>query len=59
MHSSAGTLADPTPSTVNTRIGELAYEVWFPTRETVEKPYNERDFQRAVSAYEYAACFLA
>lgn len=42
------------PRTVKTRIGELKYEAGFPSNETVEKLYNEMDFQRAVMAYQYA-----
>ena len=37
--------------TVKTRIGKLQFENGFPTDETVEKLYEEMDFQRAVQAY--------
>ena len=41
--------------TLNTRIGKLAFHHDFakgyPTKETVEKLYDERDFQRACQAY--------
>jgi len=37
--------------TVKTRIGTLEFEKGFPTNETVEKLYEEMDFQRAVQAY--------
>ena len=47
------------PSTVDTRIGQLKYEGGFPTKETVEKLYNEMDFQRAVMAYQYAEPLVA
>src|SRR5436190_2106370 len=47
------------PSTVDTRIGQLKYEGGFPAKETVEKLYNEMDFQRAVLAYQYAEPLVA
>ncbi len=37
--------------TVETRIGELEFDLGFPTVETIEKLYDEMDFQRAVQAY--------
>lgn len=37
--------------TVKTRVGDLQFELGFPTDETVEKLYNEMDFQRACQAY--------
>ncbi|MGB5702003.1 MAG: DUF1254 domain-containing protein, partial [Polyangiales bacterium] len=40
--------------TLDTSIGELEYEAGYPTQETVEKLYNELDFQRAVQAYLWA-----
>jgi hypothetical protein len=45
--------------TVQTRIGELKYEAGFPTKETVQKLYDELDFQRAVLAYQYAEPLVA
>jgi hypothetical protein len=43
---------------VNTRIGELKFihdfANGYPTKETVEKLYDERDFQRACQAYLWA-----
>src|SRR5580658_7540172 len=43
---------------VNTRIGELEFTHEFadgyPTQDTVEKLYDERDFQRACQAYLWA-----
>ncbi len=45
---------EPAPHEVETRIGTLEYEAGFPTEETVEKLYDELDFQRAVLAHEYA-----
>src|SRR4029453_12394518 len=44
--------------TVDTRIGKLEFTHDFangyPTRDTVEKLYDERDFQRACQAYLWA-----
>jgi hypothetical protein len=44
--------------TVDTRIGKLTFTHDFvngyPTDETVQKLYDERDFQRAVQAYLWA-----
>jgi hypothetical protein len=44
--------------TVNSRIGKLEFTHDFangyPTKETVEKLYDERDFQRACQAYLWA-----
>ena len=37
--------------TVKTRIGKLKFDKGFPTDDTVEKLYDEMDFQRAVQAY--------
>jgi hypothetical protein len=37
--------------TVQTRIGELSFDVGYPTTETAEKLYDELDFQRATQAY--------
>ncbi len=45
---------EPAPSRIETRIGILEYEAGYPTRETVNKLYDETDFQRAVLAHEYA-----
>jgi hypothetical protein len=45
--------------TLNTRIGELKYEVGFPTKETVGKLYDEMDFRGAVTAYQYATSLVA
>ena len=43
---------------INTRIGKLSFthdfENGYPTKETVEKIYNERDFQRACQIYLWA-----
>jgi hypothetical protein len=41
-------------TTTDTRIGELKYEGGFPTKETVEKLYDEIDFQRASQAYMWS-----
>ncbi len=40
--------------TMNTRIGELQFTSGYPTEETVQKLYDELDFQRAVQAYLWA-----
>ena len=37
--------------TVQTRIGELKFENGYPSNATIDKLYNEMDFQRAVQAY--------
>src|SRR6266436_8921622 len=42
------------PKTLNTRIGELKYEVGYPTAETSQKLYDEIDFQRACQAYMWS-----
>lgn len=36
---------------VNTRIGKLTFESGYPSQKTVEKLYDEMDFQRACQAY--------
>ena len=36
--------------TIDTRFGQLEFEGGYPTAETVQKLYNELDFQRAVQA---------
>jgi len=40
--------------TMKTRIGELQFTSGYPTKETVQKLYDELDFQRAVQAYLWA-----
>ena len=40
--------------TIDSRLGELEYQAGYPTGETVEKLYDELDFQRAVQAYLWA-----
>src|SRR5271167_3535395 len=49
--------------TVETRIGKLAFTHDFangyPTKETVEKLYDERDFQRACQIYLWAMPFVS
>jgi hypothetical protein len=37
--------------TIDTRIGKLTFESGYPSQETVEKLYDEMDFQRASQAY--------
>jgi hypothetical protein len=39
---------------VTTRIGELSFDVGYPTAETAERLYDEMDFQRATQAYIWA-----
>jgi hypothetical protein len=41
----------PVTGTVETRIGKLDFEGGYPSHETVDKLYDEMDFQRAVQAY--------
>ena len=36
---------------VQTRIGELHFENGYPSDETIDRLYDEMDFQRAVQAY--------
>jgi len=55
----AATSAAHAQTNLNTRIGQLKYEGGFPAKETVEKLYNEMDFQRAVMAYQYAEPLVA
>ncbi len=40
--------------TVKTRIGKLKFVKGYPSNSTIEKLYNELDFQRAVQAYIWA-----
>jgi len=40
--------------TLDTKVGKLDFEAGYPTPETVEKLYDELDFQRAVQAYLWA-----
>jgi len=40
--------------TIQTRIGELSFDVGYPTPETAERLYDEMDFQRATQAYIWA-----
>jgi hypothetical protein len=53
-----GSIAFAQNKTVDTRIGKLEFTHDFangyPTKETVEKLYDERDFQRACQAYLWA-----
>ena len=37
--------------TLDTRIGKLTFESGYPSKETVQKLYDEMDFQRAAQAY--------
>ena len=40
--------------TIDTRVGELTFENGYPSRESVEKLFDEMDFQRATQAYIWA-----
>jgi hypothetical protein len=55
--------APASPQTLETRIGKLTFTCDFangyPTPETVEKLYDERDFQRACQAYLWALPFVS
>jgi len=42
------------PDKVDTRIGTLEFDLGMPTKETAEKLYDARDYQRAVQAYIWA-----
>lgn len=39
---------------INSRIGELSFKSGYPTDKTIQKLYDEMDFQRAVQAYLWA-----
>jgi len=41
----------PAQETIDTRIGKLSFESGYPSKETVQKLYDEMDFQRASQAY--------
>lgn len=43
--------AEDKMETRDTRIGKLVFENGYPSKETLEKLYDERDFQRASQAY--------
>ncbi|MEZ5833118.1 MAG: DUF1254 domain-containing protein [Dongiaceae bacterium] len=43
--------AQDAPETMDTRIGKLTFESGYPSDETVQKLYDEMDFQRACQAY--------
>lgn len=47
----ATTLQAKKKEKIKTRIGKLTFESGYPSQETVEKLYNEMDFQRACQAY--------
>ena len=40
--------------TRDTRIGKLSFDNGYPTKETLEKLYDEREFQRACQAYTWS-----
>jgi hypothetical protein len=47
------------PETVNTRIGKLELEHGVPTKATVDKLYDEMDFERAVQCYLWGIPMVA
>ena len=49
----------PTTGTVDSRLGKLELENGYPTSETVEKIYDDIDFQRACQAYLWALPLMA
>jgi hypothetical protein len=49
-----GAQALPTTGGEETRIGQLRFEGGYPSNETVDKLYEEMDFQCAVQAYIWA-----
>ena len=50
----AGVHAQEKMETRDTRIGKLVFERGYPDHETLEKLYDERDFQRACQAYQWS-----
>ena len=44
---------------VDSRIGELEFSSGYPTEATVDKLYDELDFQRAVQAYIWGMPFVS
>ncbi len=40
--------------TLDTRVGQLEFKAGYPEKATVQKLYDELDFQRAVQAYLWA-----
>jgi hypothetical protein len=42
---------EASPETIDTRIGKLSFESGYPAQDTVQKLYDEMDFQRACQAY--------
>jgi hypothetical protein len=44
----------PTNGSIDTRIGKLSFEGGYPSHETIDKLYDEMDFQRATQAYLWA-----
>jgi hypothetical protein len=54
IFAAVGMVAVAHAESVNTRIGRLDFELGVPTSETVEKLYDEVDFQRACQLYLWA-----
>lgn len=51
----SNTKTTPTDSeTISTRLGNLKMESGYPSKETVDKVYEERDFQRACQVHAWA-----
>ena len=49
----------PTTGTIESRVGKLELKNGYPTEETVQKAYDELDFQRACQAYLWALPYMA
>ena len=49
----------PTNGVLETRFGKIELENGFPSQASVEKLYDELDFQRAVQAYLWALPLMA
>ena len=54
----AATSAAHAQTKLKTAIGDLNYEIGFPTTETSQKLYDEMDLQRACQAYMTGYCLL-
>jgi hypothetical protein len=54
VQTAAGDRRLPTNGSIDTRIGKLTFEGGYPSEKTVDKLYEELDFQRAVQAYLWA-----
>ena len=54
LAASAAVVSVARADTVSTRVGNLEFQGSYPTDATIEKLYDERDFQRATQAYIWA-----